>query len=55
MEQVKGTKDVKQKIIAAAKEARKYADYPPELKSEALYVSEKYVPENACVVTIDRK
>lgn len=55
MEQVKGTPEIKQKIIAAALEARKHADYPHELRPEALYVPDKYVPDNSCVVTIDRK
>lgn len=43
MEQVKGTTELKQKIIAAAKEARKLKDYPIELKlHDCVYIQEKF-------------
>lgn len=43
MEQVKGTTELKQKIIAAAKEARKQKDYPIELKmQDCVYIQEKF-------------
>lgn len=43
MEQVKGSTELKQKIIAAAKEARKLKDYPIELKlHDCIYIQEKF-------------
>lgn len=43
VEQVKGLPELRQKIISAAKEARKSKDYPVELQHhDCLYISDKY-------------
>lgn len=43
VEQVKGLPELRQKIISAAKEARKSKDYPIELQNhDCLYISDKY-------------
>lgn len=42
MEQVKGSTELRQRIIKAAKEARKYKDYPIELQHDCHYISDKY-------------
>lgn len=43
MEQIKGTNDVRQSIITAARDARKRADYPVELQAnDCSYITDKY-------------
>ena len=42
MEQVKGSEEMKEKIIAAAKESRKGSDYPQEL------LPDNFTSVNAC-------
>nr|CAH7743704.1 unnamed protein product [Callosobruchus chinensis] len=42
LEQVKGPPELRQRIINAAKEARKGKDYPAELQHDYHYISEKY-------------
>nr|CAI5848260.1 unnamed protein product [Callosobruchus analis] len=42
LEQVKGPPELRQRIITAAKEARKGKDYPAELQHDYHYISEKY-------------
>lgn len=48
MEQVKGSPELRQKIISAAREARKRKDYPQELQmnQECIYMSDKYNNEH---------
>lgn len=42
VEQVKGSSDLRQRIIKAAKEARKNKEYPIELQHDCHYISDKY-------------
>lgn len=61
MEQVKGPVETRQKIIAAAKEARKSKDYPAELQNpDCHFILDKYGdPPNRPVASpypnLDRK
>lgn len=52
VEQVKGHLDVRQKIIAAARELRKSKDYPVELlNQDCPYVLDKYTDTTIRAVT----
>ncbi|KAJ8923411.1 hypothetical protein NQ315_001969, partial [Exocentrus adspersus] len=42
LEQVKGPSELRQRIILAAKEARKNKDYPIELSQDSQYITDKY-------------
>lgn len=48
VEQVKGSPELREKIISAAKEARKRKDYPQELQmnQDCIYMSDKYNNEH---------
>lgn len=49
LEQVKGSEEMKEKIIAASKDARRLPDYPqellPEYYSNSINICDKYVPK----------
>ncbi|XP_063931749.1 uncharacterized protein LOC135143753 isoform X1 [Zophobas morio] len=47
LEQIKGTNDVRQRIITAAREARKSKDYPIELQTDCSYITDKYSDHHA--------
>lgn len=64
MEQVKGPPELRQRIIVAAKEARKNEDYPIELQNpDCPYITEKYTdhankilpPSHGPYPTLERK
>lgn len=63
VEQVKGSSDLRQRIITAAREMRKNKDYPIELSShDCPYITEKYndhnnkiLPTHAAYRSLDRK
>jgi ABC-type multidrug transport system ATPase subunit len=42
LEQIKGSNEVRQRIITAAREARKSKDYPNELQADCSYITDKY-------------
>lgn len=42
VEQVKGSSDIRQRIIKAVKDARKQKDYPIELQNDCHYITDKY-------------
>lgn len=42
VEQIKGSNEVRQRIITAAREARKSKDYPNELQADCSYITDKY-------------